>query len=255
LGPNGAGKSTLINVILKMQRITKGNIINEFENLPKYKIGFHSQDQSFYKLMKVKEILDLFLFEGEYDSLVKKYGLERNLNQKIGELSTGEYKKLSLIILLENDPDIIFIDEVTTGLDATTRKDVIDFLKNELKKHEKTFIMVTHYLEEVKELSERLIFLKNGKIIEIGLKNELLVKYGLNKKVIIKMKTKINLDSYGFKNVRNIDEDTIQLIVNEQQNNELLQLINENIDKITTYNILESDISELYHKIVQEEKI
>ncbi|MDR1820350.1 MAG: ABC transporter ATP-binding protein [Methanobrevibacter sp.] len=180
LGPNGAGKTTLINCILKLQKIDSGEIINDFESLPKYKIGVHSQEQSFYKLLKVKEILDLFLFEGEYMHLVEKYGLENNLNQQIGELSTGEFKKLSLIILLENDPEIIFIDEITTGLDTITRMEVLSFLKNELKKSGKTMIMVTHYLEEVEEISEKLVFLKKGEIVESGLKNDLCTKYGLN---------------------------------------------------------------------------
>ncbi|MDR3290649.1 MAG: ABC transporter ATP-binding protein [Methanobrevibacter sp.] len=180
LGPNGAGKTTLINCILKLQKIDSGEVINDFESLPRYKIGFHSQEQSFYKLLKVKEILDLFLFEGDYMHLVKKYGLDNNLNQKIGELSTGEFKKLSLIILLENNPEIIFIDEITTGLDTITRMEVLNFLKNELKKSGKTIVMVTHYLEEVEEISEKLIFLKKGKIVELGLKDDLYNKYNLN---------------------------------------------------------------------------
>ncbi|MDR2624624.1 MAG: ABC transporter ATP-binding protein [Methanobrevibacter sp.] len=164
LGPNGAGKTTLINTILKLQKISGGEIVNDFESLPRYKIGFHSQEQSFNNLIKVKETLDLFLFEGDYTPLVEKYGLNNNLNQKIGELSTGEFKKLSLIVLLENDPEIIFIDEITTGLDTTTRIEVLNFLRKELKKSEKTIIMVTHYLEEVEEISDKLVFLKNGEV-------------------------------------------------------------------------------------------
>jgi len=180
VGPNGVGKTSIINCMLRLQRITGGVLINDFESLPKYKVGVHSQEQTFENLMTVKEILDLFLFDGEYESLVEEYGLKNLLNQRIGGLSTGEFKKLSLIILLENDPEIIFIDEITTGLDFATRLDVLKFLKNYVKKSKKTLIMVTHYLEEVEEVSNKIIFLKNGKIIESGLKNELCTKYNIN---------------------------------------------------------------------------
>lgn len=248
LGPNGAGKTTLINIILNLQGISQGTVRNDFESLPKHKVGFHSQEQSFNRLMKVKEILDLFLFEGEYMSLVRKYGLEGNLNQKIGELSTGEHKKLALILLLENDPDIIFVDEITTGLDALTRGQVLDFMKNELKSTGKTVIMVTHYLEEVNEVSEKLIFLNNGEIVETGSLNELLDKYDLRERVIIETTEQIPNIKAELGKIEVINENTIQADMSRNAN-EVMNFISKNFDKIKRHNIIEPNINDLYAKI------
>jgi ABC-2 type transport system ATP-binding protein len=248
LGPNGAGKTTLINVILNLQGISQGSVMNDFGYLPKYKIGVHSQEQAFNELMKVKEILDLFLFEGEYMSLVKKYGLECNLNQKIQELSTGERKKLALILLLENDPDIIFVDEITTGLDALTRRQVLDFMKKELKSTGKTLIMVTHYLEEVNEVSERLIFLKDGEIAETGLLIELLDKYNLRERVIIETTEQIPNITAEFGKIEIINDNTFQLDISRNFD-KVMNFISKNFDKIKRHNIIEPNINDLYAKI------
>lgn len=248
LGPNGAGKTTLINAILNLQKISQGNITNDFESLPKYKVGFHSQEQAFNELMKVKEILDLFLFEGEYMSLVRKYGLEHNLNQRVRELSTGEYKKLALILLLENDPDIIFVDEITTGLDALTRRQVLDFMKKELKNTGKTVIMVTHYLEEVIEVSEKLIFLKNGEIAEIGLLSELLDKHNLRKRMIIETTEQISNIKVEFEKMEIINDNTIQVDMSRNVD-KVMNTISKNFDKIKRYDVVEPNINDLYAKI------
>ncbi len=248
IGPNGAGKTTLINVILNLQEISQGSITNDFESLPKYKVGFHSQEQSFNDLMKVREILDLFLFDGEYMSLVQKYGLGCNLNQQLRELSTGEYKKLALILLLENDPDIIFVDEITTGLDALTRKQVLDFLKKELKITGKTVIMVTHYLEEVIEVSEKLIFLKNGEIAEMGLLSELLDKHNLRKRMIIETTEQISDIKVEFEKMEIIDDNIIQVDMSRNAD-KIMSSISKNFDKIKRYDIIEPNINDLYAKI------
>ncbi|MDR2624641.1 MAG: ABC transporter ATP-binding protein [Methanobrevibacter sp.] len=248
IGPNGSGKTTLINTILKVQKITSGKIINDFENLPKYKIGSYSQEQSLPEVFTVKECLKLFLFEGSYSHLVKKYDLEEIFNRQIKELSTGEYKKLCLILLLENNPEIIFVDEVTTGLDVPTRKSILNFMQNEFKSQKKTLVLITHYLEEVDE-SAKLVFLKDGKIVEIGFKDTLFSKYGLQKKIIIESEDNIEDISFKFKNFDSVSKKCIQIDATTENTRKVLEVINDTGDTIK-YDIEKPNIDNLYNKIM-----
>jgi ABC-2 type transport system ATP-binding protein len=249
LGPNGSGKTTLINVILKMQKISSGNIINDFENLPKYKIGSYTQEQALSELITVEECLKLFLFEGSYINLIKKYDLEKILNRQIRKLSTGEYKKLFLVLLLENNPEIIFVDEITTGLDVSTRKSILNFMKNEFKSHEKTLILITHYLEEVDE-SAKLIFLKDGEIVEMGFKDILFNKYKMGKMIIIETNKNIKDINFKFKDFDLISEKCVQIDATTNNMTMALNFIHGNKDMIKRYNINEPNINDLYEKIM-----
>lgn len=112
---------------------------------------------------------------------------------------------------------MIFIDEITTGLDVTSRRNLLDFIKNENKKGEKTIIMVTHYLEEADEISDKLIFLKKGEIIEMGMKNDLLVKHDLQRKMVIETKEKIKDINNVFLNAEIFDNNIMQIPMTDRQ--------------------------------------
>lgn len=184
VGPNGSGKTSLMNIMTGINIPTLGSINNDFKELPAYKIGVHLQEQKLNGLMKVSELLKIFLFEGQYDSFVEKYSLENLMNKKISELSGGEKQKVFLTSIFQNNPVLFFLDEFTTGLDIESRNSMIDYLKSEIDNN-KTLVLVTHYMEEAEKLCDRMIFMKNGSIIEDGDLNQLLIKYNLNKHIVI----------------------------------------------------------------------
>lgn len=251
LGPNGAGKTTLVNTILNLQKHKQGKIINDFNDLPKYKIGVHMQESELNSIMKVKEVLNLFLFDGKYQDLVEKYSLKDKLNQKIGTLSGGEKQKLQLILAFENDPEIIFIDEVTTGLDMQSRKSILEFIKNETETKGKTLIMVTHYFEEVEELCNKIAILKNGELIEYGEKSELFKKYDISKSAFIETNNELNDINEKFNNTV-INGNLIEIKTeNKKDMIDVLNFISENEDKIKKYTIVEPTIEKLYTKVLE----
>ena len=249
LGPNGAGKTTLINVILDLQRFKNGSIKNDFKNLPAYKIGVHMQESDLNDYFKVKEILHLFLFEGDNSELIEKYHLTDKLNQKIVTLSGGEKQKLLLILAFQNKPVISFIDEVTTGLDIESRKSIIDFIKHEM--HNKTLVMVTHYLEEAEALCYKFLFMKNGEIIEYGKKEDLYRKYKIHKSVYLETISLLEIP----KTLKVIEQDKKGIkfdIENEQDMIMVMNFISQHNLYIKQYSVNEPSLERLYIKIVGE---
>lgn len=182
LGPNGAGKTTAINILSCYSRPTSGfakvdglDVVTEASNVKEH-IGICPQENIFYNELTVYENLMFFgrmytidskLLKIRANELIKKVGLEEKRNTKAEKLSGGMKRRLNLIIGLVHDPDILFLDEPTTGLDPQTRRLVWDYLF-ELKSRNKTIFLTTHYMDEADMLSDRLAIIDRGKIIAEG---------------------------------------------------------------------------------------
>lgn len=248
IGPNGAGKTTLMNVILNMQNIKEGVFENDFLKLPAYKVGAQVQNGYLNGLMKVKEVLKLFQFEKNNNSFITKYNLEKDMDKLIYQLSVGEKQKVQLISMLQNNPEILLLDEITTGLDAQSRNQLIEDLNKEILEKEKTLIMITHYLEEAEQLCERFVFLKNGEIIEDGTKNELFKKYNISRSV--KIAHVIPLDFTNFEVIDSVENSTVVKINHESEFFEILSLIEQNKRNILKYEIMEPSLERLYFEII-----
>lgn len=247
LGPNGAGKTSLINAILGLCRTRCGVIQNDYKKLPAYKVGVHMQESCINGLMTVREALDLFLFDGDYRDLLETFQMTDKLKQRIATLSGGEKQKLQLISMLQNNPEIVFVDEITTGLDAVSRESIIFYLKSEIVDKDKTLIMVTHYFEEVDALAKRVIFMKEGKVMEDGEPEELFEKYGIHKTIHIELNKVEEVTAFPEADiVGNI------LIVTVKEREEMIRVFNyiaEQAENVISYTTKEPSIAELY-KIV-----
>lgn len=251
LGPNGAGKTSLINSILGLCRTRKGVIQNDYKVLPAYKVGVHMQESCINGLMTVREALNLFLFDGSYRELLETFHMEDKLNQRIATLSGGEKQKLQLISMLQNNPEVVFVDEITTGLDAASRESIISYLKTEIVDKEKTLVMVTHYFEEVDALAKRVIFMKNGKVIEDGETEGLFEKYGIHKTIYIELNNAevvipfVNADMVG-----NI------LVIPVKEREEMICVFNyiaEQAENVVSYTMKEPSVAALYKLIMGTE--
>ncbi|MFO7795270.1 MAG: ABC transporter ATP-binding protein [Promethearchaeati archaeon] len=182
LGPNGAGKTTTINVLACYMKPTNGeakvagyDVVQETESVKKH-IGMCPQENIFYEELNVYENLMFFGKMYEVDksvlsqranNLIQKVGLEDKIKTRSEKLSGGMKRRLNLIISLVHDPDILFLDEPTAGLDPQSRRLIWDYIF-ELKERNKSIFLTTHYMEEADILSDRLAIIDHGKIIAEG---------------------------------------------------------------------------------------
>lgn len=185
LGENGAGKTTTLEIIEGLRKPTSGEIkvldldIKKNLNKVKEKIGVQLQASAYFDDLKLKEILELF---GSFykmhlypTRLFKMVGLESKANQYIRNLSGGQKQRFSIIASLINDPEIIFLDEPTTGLDPIARRNTWKII-SQIEESGKTIILTTHYMEEAEILCDRVAIMDKGKIIALDTPHNLIVK-------------------------------------------------------------------------------
>ncbi len=188
LGPNGAGKTTLVEMIEGMKDPDSGEILvfqkkwNGNTHTIREHLGLSLQETKFMDKLTVMETLDLFAsffscqtFESEY--LANLIGLSGKERAQVRNLSGGQRQKLALGVALVNRPELLILDEPTTGLDPVARREIWEILRT-LKKSGTTLILTTHYMEEAEQLCERIVILDRGKILAQGTMNELLGRFG-----------------------------------------------------------------------------
>ncbi len=183
VGPNGAGKTTTIECIEGLRRPDKG-IINVLgvnilkEKYPVEKIGIQLQESLLYPRIKVKEAIQLFAsFYAKpvvWKDLLKKLGLQDKENVYYEKLSGGLKKRLQLALTLIGNAELLFFDEITTGLDPQARHNMWELIK-ELRNQGKTIFITTHYMEEAQELCDRVCIIDHGRILVLD-KPEILIQ-------------------------------------------------------------------------------
>ncbi|KOP83420.1 ABC transporter ATP-binding protein [Cytobacillus solani] len=184
LGPNGAGKTTSIMMMLGLLDPTSGEV-RVFNSHPKEKkirerIGAMLQEVSVIDALKVKEIIQLFRSyypnPMPFEELVAFTGLNKDdLKRRADKLSGGQKRRLGFALALAGDPELVFFDEPTVGLDITSRKLFWNTI-GELKARGKTIIFTTHYLQEADDVADRIILFNHGTIIEDGTPAEIKAK-------------------------------------------------------------------------------
>jgi ABC-2 type transport system ATP-binding protein len=186
LGPNGAGKTTLVEMIQGIQKPDRGEILikgkpwkkenhAEFNRL----LGISLQETWFIEKLTVRETLVLFasfykLGERRVDEIINLVHLEDKHKAYIKNLSGGQKQRLALGISLINYPEILLLDEPTTGLDPTARREIWRILLTLKKERNTSLILTTHYMEEAEYLCDRIIIIDYGKILALGTLDELL---------------------------------------------------------------------------------
>ncbi|MDR2835241.1 MAG: ABC transporter ATP-binding protein [Bacteroidales bacterium] len=185
LGPNGAGKTTLVEMMEGLKKTDSGEILiqgktwHKNENELRKIIGLSLQETRFAEKLSVFETLRLFAsFFGLGDErvveIIELTGLQSKQKSMTGTLSGGQRQRLALAVALLNNPQILFLDEPTTGLDPHSRLDLWHILKS-LKEHGKTtLILTTHYMEEAESLCDHIIIIDEGKILREGKLEDLL---------------------------------------------------------------------------------
>ena len=191
LGVNGAGKTTVIKMLSCLTKPTEGDalvggysIIKESEQVKRL-IGVSPQETAVAPNLSVKENLELICgiygFSREktiarIEELSQQFDLNSVLQRKSGKLSGGWQRRVSIAMALIGQPQILFLDEPTLGLDVIARHDLWDVIRS--LKGKTTIILTTHYMEEAEELSDRIGIMKEGCLLAIGTADELKAKAG-----------------------------------------------------------------------------
>lgn len=185
LGPNGAGKTTLVEMMEGLKKPDKGEIFIQGKNWRRHEselrkiIGLSLQETRFTEKLTIRETLRLFasffkLGDDRVDEVIALTELESKQKSLTGTLSGGQRQRLALAVALINHPEVLFLDEPTTGLDPHSRLDLWNILKGLKDEGNTTLILTTHYMEEAESLCDHIIIIDEGKILREGCLDELL---------------------------------------------------------------------------------
>ena len=185
LGPNGAGKTTTVEILEGLRSPDGGEVrvlgtdVAKDPDAVKPRIGISLQTAAMYPKLTVVELIDLFRSfyprSKPTAELVEALGLGERQKARSQELSGGQRQRLAVALALVNDPELVFLDEPTTGLDPAARRALWDLIGG-LKADGRTVLLTTHYMEEAEILCDRLAIMDHGQILEMGTVEELVTK-------------------------------------------------------------------------------
>jgi ABC-2 type transport system ATP-binding protein len=194
LGPNGAGKTTTIEILEGLRERDGGGVkvlgFDPWKNGYEVhkRIGVIPQEFTFFDKTTPREAIiyyaDLFNVKVNPDEILKEVLLEDSAKTNFDSLSGGQKRKTGLALSLVNSPELLFLDEPTTGLDPNARRAIWDVIR-ELKAKGRTIILTTHYLDEAQQLSDRVAIMDHGKIVAIGTSDEIIAQHGSGERLEI----------------------------------------------------------------------
>lgn len=189
LGHNGAGKSTTIDLILGLKKPDSGSAsilgMNASSERRKVfeRVGVQLQGTDYQSSITVEEACieysSLYRNPADTDNLLRQFDLQKLKKNRVSKLSGGERQKLSVVLALIGRPEVVFLDELTTGLDVAARREVWNTLKK-LKAEGLTIFLTTHYMEEAEELCDRVCIIKSGRKVCEGTVDEIVKASGRN---------------------------------------------------------------------------
>ncbi len=194
IGPNGAGKTTTMECVEGVRRPDRGAIsilgLDPFRDVYQLqnRIGVQLQQAQLQKRIKVWEAVDLWanLYTKAVngDRLLEQLGLANKRNAWFMTLSGGQKQRLFIALALINDPEVVFLDELTTGLDPQSRRAIWDLIRG-MRERGKTVLITTHLMEEAERLCDRVAIIEHGKIIDIGTPEELVGRHCPTRTVVL----------------------------------------------------------------------
>jgi ABC-2 type transport system ATP-binding protein len=269
LGPNGAGKTTLCEILEGLRDADQGEIslfgmsLKENRDEILQKVGVQLQETNLYGRFTVKETLELFSsFYNDpisVDEIIKLMKLEAKENDILKNLSGGQKQRVYLGSSLINQPELLFLDEPTTGLDPQARRQIWEII-SDIKKQGRSILLTTHYMEEAESLADRIAIQDHGKIIAEGTPNGLILEH-IGKEIISlnfaesadlsKVANEI-LDSLEFVNeLPIILENTIEISTDNSAKHsiELLEFANKNGHHVTGLSMRKGSLEDVFLKL------
>jgi len=205
VGPNGAGKTTTIECLEGLRQPSEGSARvldldpqrDGFEL--RERIGVQLQQSALPDRLKVREVLDLFTafyrHPVDWRPILDELGLGEKAGAPFAKLSGGQKQRLFIALALVNDPEIVFLDELTTGLDPQARRAMWDLVKR-IRDRGKTVFLTTHYMEEAEELCDRVAVMDHGRIVALDTPQNLIASLGAEHRVVFSVDGPFDLDSF-----------------------------------------------------------
>ncbi len=193
VGPNGAGKTTTIECLEGLRKPDAGTVRvlgvdpQREGQVLRMRTGIQLQQSNLPDRMKVWEALDLYASfypkATDWEALIKQLGLEEKRNTPFSKLSGGQKQRLFIAMVLLPDPQLVFLDELTTGLDPQARHAIWDLVRD-VRSRGKTVLLTTHFMEEAERLCDRVAILDHGRIVALDTPKALIRSLGMEDRVI-----------------------------------------------------------------------
>ncbi len=252
LGPNGAGKTTSINLMLGLRRPTSGKALIFGEDprriATRQRFGAMLQESGVPQLLKVTELVELF--RSYYpkpmptDQVVKLVGLDDKANTLVRDLSGGQTQRLYFALAICGDPEVLFLDEPTVGMDVEGRRVFLRVIRD-FAAGGKTILLTTHYLEEADELAERVLVIDKGKVIADGSPQEIKSRVAGSK---ITFTSSASLDAAALSGLpvsaSDVSDHRVSLMTNDPQS-VLRELFRRNVD-MSNLEVRGADLEEAF---------
>ncbi|MCP5061255.1 MAG: ABC transporter ATP-binding protein [Ignavibacteriae bacterium] len=266
LGPNGAGKTTLIKILLGIVFPTSGNAkilskdINDFE--VRKQVGYLPENHKFPNYLSGEDVIKYYAELNGYEvnknkinEVLQKVNMAQWGKTKIKKYSKGMMQRLGLAQSIVHDPEIIFLDEPTDGVDPIGRKEIRDILVD-LKKKGKTIFINSHLLSEVELVSDKVAMLNHGKLIKIGSVEELTTSKELYEIEIGETLPKLLIDELKKKFSFELNENIIQLELNDSADvNSFLDELRKSNITIKSFNQKKNSLEDTFIKSLNADKL
>jgi ABC-2 type transport system ATP-binding protein len=260
LGPNGAGKTTTVEMIEGLRKPDGGMITVCGYDTQKEKdrieeiIGVQLQSTTIYDKIRIGEVVDLF--GGYYQKMLptteilEMVTLNDKKNSFVHTLSGGQKQRVAMALALINDPEVLFLDEPTTGLDPQARRNVWDIIEG-LGEKGKTIILTTHYMEEAERLCGRVGVIDHGKIIALDTTKDLINKQNLESAIEFTTSKGISKESFDkLPNVSKVIQDGNSLILQTKESSkvlaELTRLSEENSFNLENISVRKATLEDVF---------
>ena len=267
IGRNGAGKTTTIKILTGILEPTEGDVkvlgYNPYKE--RKKVSFYTSvlfaNRSYALEIPIKDTLKYYAamygfswkdIEDWAEVLIQMLNMEELMNIPGRKLSFGQRRKLDLLIALINKPKILFLDELTIGLDIFTKEEIRDFLLKINRKEKISIFMTTHYMEDIEKLADRIILIDQGKLIWEGKLEDLIKKVNYKKIEILTKNPKATFEKAKKLDITGLelDKNKITFFIDREKIFEIRELIDNNIIDIKVDSpSLEDLIKDLYEKL------
>ncbi len=195
LGPNGSGKTTMISTICGFIKPTSGKIeyLFDYDKVPFERLSVQFQDLKFPASLSPRDLIDFTvkligndMTKDEIEKGIDTFGIRSILNTRLSKLSGGQQQRVNVFISMIGKPKMLFLDEFTTGLDIPFKTRLQEYILDFCKKNKITLVTISHDIDSIEEMSDRIIILANRKIMVDASTEEIISKFGSIKKCLKK---------------------------------------------------------------------
>jgi ABC-2 type transport system ATP-binding protein len=262
IGPNGAGKTTTMECVEGVRRPDRGAIsilgLDPFRDVYRLqnRIGVQLQQAQLQKRIKVWEAVDLwaslYTKAVDGDRLLEQLGLAQKRSAWFMTLSGGQKQRLFIALALINDPEVVFLDELTTGLDPQSRRAIWELVRG-IRDRGKTVFMTTHLMEEAERLCDRVAIIEHGKIIDIGSPEELVRRHCPTRTVVLAADSE--LVEERLRNIPSVEAVTrtdSRLTIQGTGDDfvtEVIQCLSENRIRVTDFRTVQPSLEDVFLKL------